>query len=83
MLGAVLSQMVDEQLRLIAFLSRKMILAECNYEIYDKELLAIVRAFEEWRYELAGSKDSIEVVTDYQSLQHFMTTKRLNRRQAR
>lgn len=82
-LGAVLSQIIDEQLRPIAFLSKKMTPAECNYEIYDKELLAIVRAFEEWRYELAGSKDPIEVVTDHQSLQHFMTTKRLNRRQAR
>ena len=32
-----------------------MIPAECNYEIYDKELLAIVKAFEEWRPELEGA----------------------------
>jgi RNase H-like domain found in reverse transcriptase len=33
-------------------MSRKFDPAECNYEIYDKELLAIVRSFESWRAEL-------------------------------
>ena len=36
----------------VAYMSKKMSPAECNYEIYDKELLAIVQAFEEWRPEL-------------------------------
>ncbi len=45
--------------------------AECNYEIYDKELLAIVKAFEEWRPELAGTseKDPIQVMTDQRNLE--------------
>ncbi len=44
----VMSQRDDnEQLRSVAYFSFKMLLAECNYEIYDKELLAIIRAFEE------------------------------------
>ena len=47
--GAVLSQPDHEGvLRPVAFLSHRHLPAECNYEIYDKELLAIVRAFEEW-----------------------------------
>ena len=33
-------------LHLVAFFSRKLTLAECNYEIYDKELLAIINALE-------------------------------------
>ena len=37
----------------MAFISRKMTVHECNYEIYDKKLLIIVKAFEEWRPELA------------------------------
>lgn len=46
--AAVLSQEgSDEILRPVAFLSKKMTPAECNYDIYDKELMAIVRAFEE------------------------------------
>jgi hypothetical protein len=39
----------------VAFFSKKHSLAEYNYEIYDKELLAIVWAFEEWRPELEGA----------------------------
>ncbi|KAK1911210.1 hypothetical protein P3342_011812 [Pyrenophora teres f. teres] len=81
--AAVLSQMHGNVLRPVAFVSHKMNPAECNYEIYDKELLAIVRAFEEWRFELAGTLDPVKVLSDHQALQTFMTNKRLNRRQAR
>ena len=37
----------DRKLQLVAFFSRKMSVAELNYEIYNKELLAIVEAFKE------------------------------------
>lgn len=56
----------------VAFFSRKMSAAESNYEIYDKELLAIVQAFEEWRPELEGSSNPVEVITDHKALQYFM-----------
>jgi hypothetical protein len=46
--AGVLSQYDDEGiLHPVAFLSKKHSPAECNYEIYDKELMAIVRAFKE------------------------------------
>ena len=63
-------------------MSHKMSLQEYNYEIYDKELLAIIRAFEEWHPELAGTPvdDPVKVLTDHKNLEHFMTTKQLNRR---
>lgn len=67
----------------VAFFSRKMNPAESNYEIYDKELLAIVQAFEEWRPELEGSSEPIEVVTDHKALEYFMKSRLLSRRQAR
>ena len=38
---------LDGRLRLVAFYSRKMVPIELNYEIHDKELLAIVKAFRE------------------------------------
>ena len=57
--------------------------AECNYEIYDKELLAIVKALEEWRPELSGAQEPFDVITDHKNLQTFMTTKQLNQRQVR
>ena len=58
-------QQPDGTVRPIAYLSQKLSPAECNYEIYDKELLAIVRAFEEWRPELAGTADPVKVLSDY------------------
>ena len=84
--AAVLSQRgEDGELHPVAFLSKKMTPQECNYEIYDKELLAIIRAFEEWHPELAGTpiEDPIKILTDHKNLEYFMTSKQLNRRQAR
>jgi hypothetical protein len=53
---------------------------EGNYDIYDKELLAIVAVFQEWRVYLEGAKFSVKVLTDYKNLIYFTTIKKLNRR---
>ena len=82
--SSVLSQKDEEgTLHPIAFFSKKLVPTECNYEIYDKELLAIIRCFEAWRPELEGTDLPIQVLTDHKSLEYFMTTKKLTRRQAR
>lgn len=82
--AAILSQHDDQgTLRPVAFFSKKHTPAECNYEIYDKELLAIIKCFEEWRPELEGSTHPILVISDHRNLEYFMTKKQLNRRQAR
>ena len=82
--GGVLSQYDENgKLRPVAFFSAKHTSAECNYEIYDKELLAIVKALEEWRPELHGTSEPFEIYTDHKNLQTFMTTKQLNQRQVR
>jgi hypothetical protein len=47
----------------------KMKPAEINYPIYNKELLAIIKAFEEWRPEVSGTKEPIEVFLDYKALE--------------
>ena len=67
----------------MAFFSKKHSPTECNYEIYDKELMAIVQAFEEWHAELQSVENPISVLTDHKNLEYFTTTKLLNRRQAR
>ena len=66
-LGCVLSQYQGRRLHPVAFHSRKLNPAERNYEIHDKELLAIVEAFREWKRYLAGEgKDEpITVYTDH------------------
>jgi hypothetical protein len=56
-------------------MSKKYNPAEYNYEIYDKELLAIVRYFEGWRPELQDAYYPIHVLIDYRNLEYFMTTK--------
>ena len=78
----VLSQKNDDDvLHSVAFYSKNLLLTECNYEIYDKELLIIIQCFEHWRSELEFSDISIKVFTDHKSLQHFMITKKLIWRQ--
>ena len=57
--------------------------AECNYEIHDKEMLAVVKSLKEWRPELQGSAMPVKVYTDHKALEYFMTTKQLTGRQAR
>ncbi len=82
--GGVLSQFDSTNtLRPVAYFSKKHTPAECNYEIYDKELMAIIRCFEAWRPELEGSAFPIHVLSDHKNLEYFMTTKTLSRRQAR
>ncbi|KAI0992163.1 hypothetical protein K3495_g16023, partial [Podosphaera aphanis] len=74
--SGILSQKDEEGiLHPVAFLSKKFDPAECNYEVYDKELLAIVRCFESWRSELQGTYHPITVLTDHSNLVYFMTTK--------
>src|SRR5436853_46895 len=82
--AGVLSQPDDKcVLRPVAFFSKRHSPAECNYEIYDKELLAIVRSFEEWRPHLIGAAHPIKVLTDHKNLEYFATKRQLNQRQVR
>jgi hypothetical protein len=45
-----------------------MILAETNYDIHDKELLAVVTVLQEWKVYLESSKYSVKVFTDHKNL---------------
>jgi hypothetical protein len=84
--AAVLSQLneMDNQWHPVAFFSKSMAPAECNYGIHDKEMLAIVRALQEYRAELEGlqRKERFDILTDHRALEYFMTKKALNSRQA-
>ncbi|KAH9269389.1 hypothetical protein BASA83_008618 [Batrachochytrium salamandrivorans] len=70
-------------LRPVAFYSRQMNNAERNYDIYDKELLAVVESFKHWRHLLQGGFHPVTVLCDHKNLEYFMSTKKLTRRQAR
>ena len=79
--GAVLSQQnpEDEKWHPVAFLSKSLSQVERNYEIHDKEMLAIVCALEEWRHFLEGTEHQFEIWTDHKNLEYFMSAKKLNR----
>jgi len=83
--GAVLSQQstMDGKWHPVAFYSKSLSPMERNYEIHDKEILAIIRALEEWRHFLEGATHPVEIWTDHKNLEYFMMAKKLNRRQAR
>jgi hypothetical protein len=62
----------------MAYFSISIVLAERNYAIYNKELLAIIYCFKEWFLELRLlEEDSVKVLTDYKALEYFMLTKKL------
>ena len=73
----------EGNLQPVAFMSCQHLPAECNYKIYDKKLLTIVWAFEEWRPELESSLQSINVISDHKNLEYIIASKQLSRRQAR
>ncbi|GAA5971619.1 hypothetical protein JCM3765_001266 [Sporobolomyces pararoseus] len=83
-LGAVLSQrQSDNKLYPIAFLSRNSTPPELNYEVHDKELLAIVEACKAWRPYLSHTRSPTTIFSDHFNLKYFFSSKTLNRRQAR
>ena len=83
--GAVLSQQSSDDLKWhpITFYSKSLNAVKRNYEIHDKEMLAVMRSLEEWRHFLEGAKRQVEIWMDHKNLKYFMTAKKLNRRQAR
>src|SRR4029450_12075025 len=82
--GAVLKQKDSNGMwHPCGFISHSFTPTERNYEIYDRELLAIVSGLKAWRHYLAGSPFPVSVLTDHKNLTYFRQAQNLNRRQAR
>ena len=73
-IGFIISQCLGKRRHPVAFHSRKLNNAEGNYEIHDKELLAILEALREWKHYLLGEGHPVTVYTDHQNLQYVLTT---------
>ena len=81
---AVLSQEgEDGKWHPVGFYSKSLDEVQCNYDVHDKELLSVIRALEEWRHLLEGTKHTVEIFNDHRNLTYFQTAQKLNRRQAR
>ena len=78
--GAILSQRHGSPAKMFpcAFHSRKLNSAERNYDVGDRELLAMKAAFEEWRHWLEGARQPFTVLTDHKNLEYIRSAKRLN-----
>jgi len=82
--GGVLSMRCkDDRWRPVAYISKSLNDTEKNYEIHDKEMLAVIRCLEAWRHFLEGTRIKFEVWMDHKNLEYFMSSQKLNRRQAR
>jgi hypothetical protein len=68
---------------LVAYYSKSLASAECNYKIHDKELLAIIHALDMFCYYLEGQEDTLEIWSDHGNLVYFTTKQNLSQRQAR
>jgi hypothetical protein len=78
---AILSQLYpDNEWYPINYFSKTIDPAKLNYPIYNKEMLAIIRALRQWRAKLSGISITIKVLTDHRSLEYFMSSKILNSR---
>ena len=82
--GGVLSTKCENgKWRPVVFISKSLNTTEQNYKIHDKEMLAVIRCLEAWRHYLEGAKLKFEIWTDHKNLQYFMTSQKLNQKQAR
>ena len=84
-IGAVLSQQSeeDQQVHPVAFLSRRFTPAEKNYDVGNRELLAVHAALSEWRHWLDGAQNPVVIWTDHKNLTYIRDAKRLGPRQVR
>ncbi|CAJ0936995.1 unnamed protein product [Ranitomeya imitator] len=82
---AILSQRTGEKsvLHPCAFFSQRLSAAGRNYDVGNRELLAIIAAFKEWRHLLQGAAQQIVVLTDHRNLEFIRSAKCLTPRQAR
>ena len=82
--GAILQQGGEKgKLHPVAFLSWTLDATQCNWNIYDKELFAVVHALETWRPYLVGSIHKTLINTDHNNLTYFKAAWKLNQQQAR
>ncbi len=82
-ISEILSQKQRTEWKVVAYFSCKMIDAKKNHEIYDAELLAIIKNFCHWHHYLEQPYHTMEVFTDHGNLPAFMNTPKLTRRQVR
>ena len=81
--SAVLMQPdISGDLHPCAYFSKTFSTTECNYDIYDRELLAVILALAEWKQYLQGTSHPVSVLTDHKNLSYLKDPHKLSHRQA-
>jgi len=81
--GVLLMKYEDEKWRPVAFISKLLNEAERNYEIHDREMLAIIQCLDKWRHLLEGTQSKFKIWSNHKNLEYFMSSQKLNQRQAK
>ena len=71
----------DDSFHSVIFYSKNMLLVKCNYHIYNKKLLIIIKCLKNWKPELEMTHNPFEVLTDNQALKYFKTVQKLSFKQ--
>ncbi|QRW18359.1 Retrotransposable element Tf2 protein [Rhizoctonia solani] len=83
-MGAIVSQRgQDNRLHPVAYMSKSFLGAKANYDMHNKELLAIIKALEEWQIFLEAMDKPVQVFTDHRNLEYWMQARTFNCRHAR
>ena len=80
--GVLLMKCRDKKWRPVAFISKSLNEAERNHKIHDRNMLAIIRCLEKWRHLLEDTQDRFEIWSNHKNLEYFISSQKLNRRQA-
>jgi len=81
--GVLSMKCEDEKWRPVAFISKSLNETERNYEIHNREMLAIIKCLDKWRHLLKGAQIKFEIWSDHKNLEYFMSSQKLNHRQVR
>jgi len=77
--GAILQQLDNNRdLKPCSYTSHSLMVTERNYNIYNRELLGIIRALQTWRHFLEGSEHEVIILSDHKNLTYFRKAQKLN-----
>ncbi len=79
----ILAQLrADKQWHLVAYLFKSLLKPKHNYNIHNKELLAIIWALESWKHYLEGASYPVDIITNHKNLKYFTNLQKLSYLQA-
>ena len=79
--GVLLQQQTDGTWRVVDYISKALTAAKKNYDVYNKEFLAVIQALHEWCTYLIGADETIKIWTNHANLQYFWKPQKLKLRQ--